>query len=49
MTYALASINPFYAARLQRAAPIRQDRSRPTSRSTPACRVPRSPAARCRT
>ena len=49
MTYTtLESIDPFYAACLKLPASP-QRRSSRTSRSTPGCRAPRSPAARCRT
>ena len=47
MTYATASINPHYAARLRRASPVR-----PPEPDQPIyARLPghRSPAARCRT
>ena len=47
MTYATASINPHYAARLRRAS--HSGRRSRTGRSTPACHEHRSPAARCRT
>ena len=50
MTYALESIDPFYAACLKLPASPRQDEPElPEPASTPGCRWPRRPPARCRT